>query len=82
MRFTPSQGRVFYCDKAAICTSQTCAWHMAVTPTQAPVTAAGPEIKDPTLTPQLMLDTSFGDFLLYQNLISFSFACSLLIEGM
>jgi len=34
---------------------------MAVTPTQAPATAAGPEIKDPTLTQQLMLDAPFGD---------------------
>ena len=34
---------------------------MAVTPTQAPAIAAGPEIKDPTLTQQLMLDAPFGD---------------------
>ena len=34
---------------------------MAVTPTQAPATAAGPEIKDPMLTQQLMLDAPFGD---------------------
>lgn len=34
---------------------------MAVTPTQAPATAAGPEIKDPALTQQLMLDAPFGD---------------------
>ena len=33
---------------------------MAVTPTQAPATAAGPEIKDPTLTQQLMLDALSG----------------------
>ena len=36
---------------------------MAVTPTQAPApaAAAGPEIKDPTLTQQLMRDAPVGD---------------------
>ena len=36
---------------------------MAVTPTQAPApaAAAGPEIKDPTLTQQLMLDAPYVD---------------------
>ena len=34
---------------------------MAVTPTQASATVAGPEIKDPTLTQQLTLDSPFGD---------------------
>ena len=35
-------------------------WFMTTAPVQA-AAAAGPEIKDPTLTQQLMLDAPFGD---------------------